>query len=101
MTAPILNKTPSQPPRLSPTQARHCRDMKRDQSCCYDGYQSLRHERSQWPLHLKVSNQLQKLSDIALARLAFVVEYTTWVHCCDNAPIVIPGIAASTPNRAL
>lgn len=101
MTTPILNKTPNQPPRLSPIQARHCRDMKRDPNFYYDGYQNLRHERSQWPLHSKVSSQSQKLSDIALARLAFVVKYTARVHCCDSAPVVIPGIAASTPNRVL
>ena len=46
-------------------------------------------------------NQLQTTSDIVLARLAFVVKYTARVHCCDYAPVVIPGITASTPNRVL
>lgn len=43
----------------------------------------------------------RKSPDIALARLAFVVKYTARVHCCDYAPVVIPGVAASTPNRVL
>lgn len=101
MTTSIVNKTPNQPPRLSPTQARHCREKKRDQNRHYDGYQSLRPECSQWPLHSKVSNQSQNLSGRALARLAFVVKYTARVHCCDDAPVVIPGIAASAPNSVL
>lgn len=101
MNTPILYRVPNQPLPVSPIQAHHCLDMKKDQNCYYGEYRSLHHEHSQWPLYSEVSKQLQRISDIALARLAFVVKYTARVHCRDYVPVVIPGVAASTPNRVL
>ena len=62
MATPILYRTPNQTLPVSPVQAGHCLDTKKDQNRYYGECQNLHHEHSQWPLYSKVSNQLQKIS---------------------------------------